>query len=900
MDWDDVFPWFLLLYVVPFVLAARALAVGRRLRRQVDSLTDRIGMLDHRIVRLDERVTGLAGVPPATSPPEVSPLEPAPEPSVPARAVLPAEPVPEPAAATFAPYEPPLPPPVSGTARETGRRFEQRLVENWLVWLGAVALALGGAFLVKLSIDHGLLTPPVRVVLAVLLGIGLCAGSEWLSRREAATREAASGPSYVPQALAAGGAATVFAALYAAYQLYGVIEGPAAFMLLAATSIATVALSLRQGVLVATLGLVGAYAVPALVASDAPHALPLFLYLAFVTAGLLAVLRHRAWWWLAFPALFGAFIWTPVWLALEPAQPESAVVGCYILAQLALFAAFRRGVPRVRFLAGIAESAEVRLLLRLAFGAFAFAALVLVHVAGFDDPSLAASYAAAAFLLVFAYRDRDLDDAIVTAATLILAVLASWNLPFFTDQQVFLAQLRLPVAVQDFSVACIAGAVLLGGGGFLAQIGAPRAGRWAAMSVVATMLVLVIAYWRLHEYGFDIAWTSLALLVAGLSLGAAASAGRRRDGGIEREIALAAYAVGVLGGTILAASFALSTAWLTVAIALHLPALGWIEGRLDLKVLRHAALVVAGIVLARLACNPYLFDYAIGPTPIFNWLLYGYGVPAVAFIIATRQFGSRADDLLVGVLEAGSVLFTTLLLTFELRHALYGRIDAPLADFGKDALSPVLWLGLSGLALWLARLRQRPVLLWSGIVLFGIATLQVVLWQVLIDSPLLSRISVGRTMIVDRLSLAYLLPAVLYAAIVVLRLGPAKLRLVARILAAGLAFVWLTLEVRHAFHGEYIAITFFSRDTGDAEWYAYSAAWLVFAGIGLAAGLVRRDEWLRRVSLAGVGLVVAKVFLSDMSELEGVLRALSFIGLGGALVGIGYAYRRLRPLQGEV
>ncbi|MBV8775956.1 MAG: DUF2339 domain-containing protein, partial [Alphaproteobacteria bacterium] len=68
-------------------------------------------------------------------------------------------------------------------------------------------------------------------------------------------------------------------------------------------------------------------------------------------------------------------------------------------------------------------------------------------------------------------------------------------------------------------------------------------------------------------------------------------------------------------------------------------------------------------------------------------------------------------------------------------------------------------------------------------------------------------------------------------------------------------------------------------------------------GVGLAAGLIRRDEWLRRVSLGGIGLVVAKVFLSDMAQLEGALRALSFIGLGGALVAIGYAYRRLRPLQ---
>jgi uncharacterized membrane protein len=53
------------------------------------------------------------------------------------------------------------------------------------------------------------------------------------------------------------------------------------------------------------------------------------------------------------------------------------------------------------------------------------------------------------------------------------------------------------------------------------------------------------------------------------------------------------------------------------------------------------------------------------------------------------------------------------------------------------------------------------------------------------------------------------------------------------------------------------------------------------------------------MSLAGIGLVIAKVFLSDMAELEGVLRALSFLGLGGVLIAIGYAYRRLRPLQDD-
>ena len=206
------------------------------------------------------------------------------------------------------------------------------------------------------------------------------------------------------------------------------------------------------------------------------------------------------------------------------------------------------------------------------------------------------------------------------------------------DQDLLLAMLRLPVEVGDFLTVCAIVAALLGGG-FLAQLRAPdlAAGRHSRPSPV---LVLVIAYWRLHPYGFGIGWSSVALLLAGLYVIAAASVARRRDGAIEIEIALSAYAVGVLSATILAATFALSAAWLSVALALHLPALGWIEGRVRIKVLRWLALGVAIVVLLRLAANPSLVDYPIS-APIFNWLLYGYGVPALAFIIATRQFGSR-------------------------------------------------------------------------------------------------------------------------------------------------------------------------------------------------------------------------------------------------------------------
>lgn len=48
-----------------------------------------------------------------------------------------------------------------------------------------------------------------------------------------------------------------------------------------------------------------------------------------------------------------------------------------------------------------------------------------------------------------------------------------------------------------------------------------------------------------------------------------------------------------------------------------------------------------------------------------------------------------------------------------------------------------------------------------------------------------------------------------------------------------------------------------------------------------------------------LALVVLKVFIGDMSNLEGLLRIASFVGLGFCLVGIGWLYQRfVRPERG--
>ena len=69
--------------------------------------------------------------------------------------------------------------------------------------------------------------------------------------------------------------------------------------------------------------------------------------------------------------------------------------------------------------------------------------------------------------------------------------------------------------------------------------------------------------------------------------------------------------------------------------------------------------------------------------------------------------------------------------------------------------------------------------------------------------------------------------------------------------------------------------------------------WLVFGVVLLVAGLLLRSQPARMASAAVVALTVAKVFLVDIADLEGIFRALSFIGLGAVLVGIGWLYQRL-------
>ena len=103
-----------------------------------------------------------------------------------------------------------------------------------------------------------------------------------------------------------------------------------------------------------------------------------------------------------------------------------------------------------------------------------------------------------------------------------------------------------------------------------------------------------------------------------------------------------------------------------------------------------------------------------------------------------------------------------------------------------------------------------------------------------------------------------------------------------------LALFYLTLEVRRFFHGEIL-----SGPTSDAEQYSYSTAWLLFGVALLAVGFFLRSPPARLLALGVITLTIAKVFIIDTASISGIYRALSVIGLGVVLLGIGWLYQRL-------
>jgi uncharacterized membrane protein len=435
-------------------------------------------------------------------------------------------------------------------------------------------------------------------------------------------------------------------------------------------------------------------------------------------------------------------------------------------------------------------------------------------------------------------------------------------------------------------------AALFGIAGFLAQGRSVRAlvpMLWSASSVFAPLAMLIALYYRIAALDRSLPFAGLALLVALIFASATERLLRsaRRPGTVT---ASGFYATGALAALALALTFALDKGWLTVALALMVPGTAWIANQRRLPWLRWLAAILVVLVTARIAYEPRIVGDDLGTAPIFKWLLYGYGAPALSFWTAGWLLRRRADDLPARMVDSGAILFTVLLAVVEIRHYVGGGdIYQPANGLTENALYVNVGLALT---IGLERVRQRTNSIVHNIGACAVAALTLVAILAAlayVTDPALATAPVGPP-IVNLILLGYGIPAMLATALALIARTsrPLPYRIVAAIIAMMLALFYLSLEVRRLFHGSILA-----GPTSDAEQYMYSTVWLLFGIVVLAVGFVVRSQPARLLALGVIGLTIAKVFIVDTATISGIFRALSAIGLGVVLLGIGWLYQRL-------
>ncbi|AZO55555.1 MULTISPECIES: DUF2339 domain-containing protein [unclassified Mesorhizobium] len=860
------------------------------------------------VVRLSEQeaVEGKADTSPVAAPAaDIVPAaisEPAPALVQAMEAEIPAgESVPGPWSAPEATLKMPEVAPAAAAQAARQSDVETALGTRWAVWVGGIALALGGLFLIRYTIEAGIFGPGVRLTMAAVLGLVLVAGGEFIRRTGFKVPVQGFAGAYIPAILTAAGAFILFGTVYAAHGVYGFIGAALAFTLLGAIGIATIAAALVHGQALAGIGLVGAMVTPVLIASQAPNPWALFGYLAIVLAATGVIARIRDWKALMAAAFFGTGIWTILYMTDASGVDLSAIlfIDAVTLAVLALVWLSGRG--------GEAEIAESGFdWPSIVPGAFvAFSALGL----SVDATFVAAGYALPGALVLVAlvatafFRPRAVP--LLHAAGLVTVMIHLGIIPPTTIGSDFsqgnLGFDGLPVAAGNALTLRIGiglGLVFVAAGLWAARRFAAsariRAASWAAWGVIAPLVILLALWLTFGNLDRDFAYAAVAALLVVILAAGGEWIARAEEPPLEGGVAVSFALAGAAVAGLLMLHMAFDSGWTTILLGAaaivpalatrwrSYPVLGWIS----------VAAVIA--VLGRVAFDPTIVGSGfLSTTPVFNWLLPGYGVPALAFGFAAWQLAHTTNGRPRLAMEAAAALFALLTLAMLVRHAMHGGVinsDAP--TLAEQAIYTLIAIGAGAILIAVDRRSPSSVLRYGSMAVGVVSVAFVVIQHFLVLNPLFTDESTGRIPVFNLVFLAYLLPAVAAGGLALYSRGkrPKWYSAMLALVAALLAFAYATLSVRRLFKGEFIGLW---SGLGQLETYTYSALWLVIGVALLTAGVWLKSQVLRIASAGLIAVAVLKVFLFDMSELEGVLRALSFIGLGAVLIGIGLFYQRL-------
>ncbi len=782
--------------------------------------------------------------------------------------------------------------------------FETLIGGNILNRIGALALIFGIGFFLKYAFDNDLISPVVRILIGFVIGVSLIVGG---MRANAKKFEVFS------QGLFGAGISTLYLSIYAALNFYQLLPQAVAFVLMSAVTAVALLVAVRYNSrAISLLGWAGGFLTPFLLASAEPNAIGLFVYLALLNLGMVAVVFLKPEWVvIELLSVIATFLVYAAWFAGHGEKTGTLTKTFFLTLFWILFLASEAyralNDERRQFRLRAATSALNALLY---FG-FLYASLMPTWWFSIATVLIASVYLA----LFWTIQKRN-----PTATSELTAIYSIGTIAFTAA--------AIEVQFGDFLTVALWAAEAVGVL-WIAQKAAQKLLERVAMVLLAVTIFRLfispdaLSYQAISDFTPILNLRTVGFLALALSLFISAQWIQQSN---PIASTLLSYAWAFIVFTLLTVEvndfflkrealhnetldFARSTRGMSFAIIwlFYAVALLWFGVKKSSRSLVNTGLFVLALgviwnLVFGLRFEPIEIFFPILNLRALAFLLVIVGVLAtISLLEQTNEGKSRTAELL----RYAFALLLFLLLTVEaIDYFRWASLKSKMDEGFYRALTLVLlWTLYATPMLYFGIEKSVKPLFYAGALAFGLSVITVIFAGFSFEP-----IENFALMLNYRALVYFVLMA--GSAFIAIRLSEwesfARLSAWFGIVAALLGAVLLVAESNDFFEqkinwlsfGEHADAT--TRDLiaqyENQKQLSISAALMFYSITLMLYGIWRSRQPIRLMAIALFGLVILKIFIYDLSFLATLYRIFSFIGLGVLLLLVSYLYQRFKHL----
>ncbi|MDD1796153.1 DUF2339 domain-containing protein [Enterovibrio sp. ZSDZ42] len=777
--------------------------------------------------------------------------------------------------------------PLSNTFDRGIRKLETSFRENWLVWMGALAMLIGGGYLIQVIGSRIEFSPLMRVAIAFSLSAVTIIAGEFFHRKEQKNSERAARSSsftYVPAAITGTGITGIYCTVIFAFVFYQLLAPSTSLFILAIAAFASLALSLRQGPLMAVLGLVGGYTAPFWIGGSDPNYFLLAGYITSVTTAGTVLMQRVKRSWLAPSVSVPHTLWMLLLIESIPQQQVFSWVAIFLsITAYLLFAVPRLGWSlNLRYRHCQTPQTNHPVLMSLAM-----VVLLLWSVdkmTPLSGTSLISIYVFLATLLWLPALRRGVSLRIFYPSTLVISfatLLLSFGL--------LLLDLWLP---KHQLLLCLGASIMLIAFRTLSQFANGDRSIFARVMLITlapALTILTLGFVRgfiAPELEF---WSIFTVLLAGLYVQLAV-----RIPELSQNISACIH------GMVLSLSFVwLNDSMLTTAISAQVALMALQAQYQRFQPAYWAIKVAMGVLVVRLTLLPFVPDWQPTADSSWTWTIVSY-LPSLVLLGYARFVLRRVNTDISNWFE-GAFLHVFLIALFTQTNywltGQYGIITH--LDFTSAIVYANQALVMALVYAYRSRFADKLSFIYRGYSILLLIAFAALVGQLnVIFSPLfVNTVSATALPVFNMMALGWLLPGSILLGQYFCRIPchdiPPRAFAISGIALFG---VWLIMSIRQFWQTS--SMTIFNT-TSMAEMFTYSITGLIVGAVLTWIGVTRAALQVQRIGLMVLGGVTLKVFLLDISFLEGFWRAISFLGLGAALIALGWLFQTLNKSVAE-